>query len=650
MAAEAILALAAASQALSALPAGDAGRPALEARHADLQAKINALLAGPEPRFERWGAYRVKVTPGRLLGSGLTARVYLAEREGAPYALKRYASVEGLSAADQEAIQSAASAELTLWMQLRHPHIVRAFGEVEDAGAEICLALEYAPGASAKARMREPGAARVGLLPLDVLAWVARDIAEALVYLHGDPLGDGPVVHRDIKPGNIVFTSEGEAKLTDFGAAALLHVIKEKSRVSRVGTVAFMAPEMHAGEAASPRSDVWMYGATLLCLLTGEELADDLRVNQAFNNLAKPWELEDHVHCRLQGLNSDEELVPLVGLGLSEEERGVWEAAPAELRDLIQGCLRKRSKDRLSAEALRAHPFVATVEARYWTRRPTPPLPWLPQWPFLEPQKPGQGQGQGQEGQGQEGQGQGQGQGQEGLGLGLGPGPAEVRANDGILEGTLGSLFSARHAAEVSMLATTSAGDTFTRHNSLLVAEAELAKARKALVALRATFQETHCKLVGPDASAAARAADAAEAGEGGQLRLEQEYAQAFINGAAECRQREAVVEATNARLLRERGEAVAEVLLRGVSMTPAQFRRTSGNGGEIMGVYSPAGPAAMLPGESEAQALARHATALALLTASFPAHIDAKRAMAIQAWDWLARGITLTGANHFFW
>ena len=339
----------------------------------------------PAPIFEQWGKYRVNVAPGGLLGTGLTARVYLAEHGGAPYALKRYASLEGLGAEDQAAIQAAATAELALWVQLRHPHIVRAIEEVGGAGPGICLALAYAPGASAKARMRAPGAG-VGLLPLDVIAWVARDIAQALAHLHGDPLGCGPLVHRDIKPGNIVFTAEGEAQLTDFGAAALMHVIKQKSRISKVGTVAFMAPEMHAGAAASPKSDVWMYGATLLCLLTGEELADDLRVTQAFNNLAKPWTLEDHVHCRLQGLNEDEELVPLEGLGLSEGERGVWEAAPAELKDLIQGCLQKRAKDRLSAEQVLAHPFVATVVARYSPRRPTPQLPWLPQWPFPAPQ------------------------------------------------------------------------------------------------------------------------------------------------------------------------------------------------------------------------------------------------------------------------
>ena len=342
--------------------------------------------APPSPRpqavFEQWGEYRVQVSPA--LGGGLTAQVFLAERGGAPFALKRFGlSKVGLGGEDLAMLRSSAAAEVGLLQHLAHPCVVRMHDQV-DVGEDICLALDFAPGASAKARMRTAQGSGA-LLSIDQIAWVARDIAEALAYLHGDPLGGGPVLHRDIKPGNIVFTAEGQARLTDFGSAALLQEVKQRSKISKTGTVGFMAPEMHTGEPASKESDVWMYGATLLCLLTGEEVADDLRVVQSFNNMAKPWTLEDHVHCRLQGLNSDEDLVPLQGLGLSEGERSVWEAAPAELKDLIQGCLRKRKKDRLGAAALLAHPFVATVEARFSPRRPTPPLEGLPRWPFPAP-------------------------------------------------------------------------------------------------------------------------------------------------------------------------------------------------------------------------------------------------------------------------
>ena len=334
------------------------------------------------PTFEQWGAFRVQTAP--LLGRGLTSRVHLATRDGAAFALKRYAT-GGLNADSLALLKRGVSAELAIMQGLVHPHIVRVHGEV-DVGEDVCIVLDFAPGGTAQALARPPrgSAAR---LPIDQLAWLARDIAQALAYVHGNPLGSGPVVHRDIKPGNIVFAAGGEAQLTDFGSAALLQDIRAKSRSSTVGTEAFMAPEMHMREAASRESDVWMYGATLLCLLTGEELAEDGGIVASFRNRERPWTLEDHVHCRLQGVNSEDELVALEGVGMTEGERSVWLAAPADLKDLIQCCLRRKKAERCSAAALLAHPFVASVE-NWYVRRAVGQLEGLPQWPFPAPQEP----------------------------------------------------------------------------------------------------------------------------------------------------------------------------------------------------------------------------------------------------------------------
>ena len=334
------------------------------------------------PTFEQWGGFRVQTAP--LLGRGLTSRVHLAERDGVPYALKRY-STGGLCADSLALLKRGVTAELAIMQGLAHPHIVRVHGEV-DVGEDVCVVLGYAPGGTAQALMRPPRGS-AALVPIDQLAWLARDIAQALAYVHGNPLGSGPVVHRDIKPGNIVLTAGGEAQLVDFGSAALLQDIRARSRSSTVGTEAFMAPEMHMREAASRESDIWMYGATLLCLLTGEELAENGAIVACFRNRERPWTLEDHVHCRLQGVNSEDEVVALEGVGMTEGERSVWLAAPADLRDLIQGCLRRKKAERCSAATLLAHPFVASVE-NWYMRRPVGQLEGLPQWPFLAPHAP----------------------------------------------------------------------------------------------------------------------------------------------------------------------------------------------------------------------------------------------------------------------
>ena len=140
-----------------------------------------AAGGGPEgvAQFEQWGAHRVLVRPP--LGCGLTSQVYLSERGGVPYALKRYATGKaGLNAADLSLLRSSASAELAIMQGLVHPHIVRVHGEV-DVGEDICVPLDFAPGASAKARMHAPRGS-TALLPLDLIAWIARDIAQSQYF------------------------------------------------------------------------------------------------------------------------------------------------------------------------------------------------------------------------------------------------------------------------------------------------------------------------------------------------------------------------------------------------------------------------------------------------------------------------------------
>jgi serine/threonine protein kinase len=172
--------------------------------------------------------------------------------------------------------------------------------------------------------------------------------------------------------------ANGVSKLADFGSAALVLDIKTQSRVSNVGTEAFTAPEILMSCKASPASDVWSLGATLLCLYTGSELAADPRV---LRSPTLPWTIEDHVADTLsgyEGVGNKCKVVKIKGAGMTAAQRALWEGSTAEFRDFVTRCLQLDADDRLTTSALLDHEFVKTVSSRYSPRRPTPPLLWLP--------------------------------------------------------------------------------------------------------------------------------------------------------------------------------------------------------------------------------------------------------------------------------
>jgi len=145
---------------------------------------------------------------------------------------------------------------------LSHPHIVTVH-EIDEWEGQTYIAMEYIEGRTLKDVIAE--AAREGILLAfgDVIS-TAVQVAEGLQAAH-----EAGIVHRDVKPANVIISKRGEAKLIDFGLAKLAGQVRLTQSGSTMGTAAYMAPEQVRGEAVDNRSDIWSLGAMLYELYTG---------------------------------------------------------------------------------------------------------------------------------------------------------------------------------------------------------------------------------------------------------------------------------------------------------------------------------------------------------------------------------------------
>ena len=144
--------------------------------------------------------------------------------------------------------------------RLLHPGIVTIFDTGEDPEGHLAyIVMEYIPGQSLDRMLSE----EPKKLPLDTALRLTRELAEALDHAHGQG-----VVHRDMKPANVLVTPEGHAKIADFGIAKMnLAYVTLRGRV--LGTPAYMSPEQLEGEPVDQRSDLFSLGAILYRMVTG---------------------------------------------------------------------------------------------------------------------------------------------------------------------------------------------------------------------------------------------------------------------------------------------------------------------------------------------------------------------------------------------
>ena len=220
---------------------------------------------------------------GEVIGRGGMADVYRATDQ----LLHRSVAVKVLrDTADDESDRRRFTAETTTLARLNHVNLVM----VLDAGItaeQPFLVMELVDGPTLDAKRQD------GALPIEEVGQIGAQMADALAYAHREG-----VVHRDVKPGNVLLGTDGRARLADFGIARLIgDTVRHTKTGHAIGTPAYLSPEQVRGDEVSPASDVYSLGLVLLEALTGERAYPGSPTEAALVRLSK----QPHVPETLPG-------------------------------------------------------------------------------------------------------------------------------------------------------------------------------------------------------------------------------------------------------------------------------------------------------------------------------------------------------------
>lgn len=284
---------------------------------------------------------RSEICESSILGEGAGGSVSKCKlkEHGTVFALKT------ITASPNPEFQKQILRELKFNKSCDSPYIVKYFGTfLDEQNSRICIAMEYMGGRSLDAiykRVKSMG----GRIGEKVLGKVAESVLRGLSYLHSKK-----IIHRDIKPQNILLNEAGEVKLCDFGVSG--DVINSLA-TTFTGTSYYMAPERIKGESYTVTSDVWSLGLTLLEVAQGKF---------PYNNKIDGDEASN---------NSDEggdKTIPLMPIELlsailtftpelkDEPEKKIkWSKS---FRSFIDYCLIRDPKSRASPRQMLDHPWI----------------------------------------------------------------------------------------------------------------------------------------------------------------------------------------------------------------------------------------------------------------------------------------------------
>jgi eukaryotic-like serine/threonine-protein kinase len=195
-----------------------------------------------------------------VLGRGGMGTVWLAtdqilERQ---VALKEVTFSIDLTDEERHILRERTMREARAAARLDHPHVATVYDVVEEAG-KPWLVMEHVPARSLQQILEEEGP-----LPPAAVARIGLDVLDALEAAH-----EAGIVHRDVKPANVLVDAGGGACLTDFGIATTTGDSSLTTHGALIGSPSYMAPERANGEEPSPAVDLWSLGATLYAAVEG---------------------------------------------------------------------------------------------------------------------------------------------------------------------------------------------------------------------------------------------------------------------------------------------------------------------------------------------------------------------------------------------
>ena len=219
----------------------------------------------------------------RLLGSGASSHVYL----GVDQSTLKLVAIKKIRPGCSSVQLKMFAIEASLCGRLQHPNIVSLIEASCTDPNNSYIVMEYVEGESLEGYSTPDK-----LLPVDTVLNIVRQAAEALNYAFKQG-----VIHRDVKPANIIMAADGQIKLTDFGCALLFD--SEMTQINAAGSLSYMSPEQISGIALNHQSDIYSLGSVLYRLLTGHNTF------KAADNYSAMQQITLHPHIPIESRRAD---------------------------------------------------------------------------------------------------------------------------------------------------------------------------------------------------------------------------------------------------------------------------------------------------------------------------------------------------------